>query len=44
MQAGDLDAKNRIEPDDEIGVLAGAINAMVDRLRDNNSRSRWQGG
>ena len=35
VQSGDLDAKNQIERDDEIGVLASAVNAMVDRLRDN---------
>ena len=31
---GDLTAKTDIRRDDEIGVLAGSFNAMVDRLRD----------
>ncbi len=34
VQSGNLDAKNRIDRDDEIGVLASAVNEMVDRLRE----------
>lgn len=35
VEKGNLDARCRIQRDDEIGVVAAAFNGMVDRLRDN---------
>jgi len=35
VQQGDLEAKTELQRDDELGVLASAFNAMVERLRQN---------